>query len=51
VSLSQQQRPSQQSSGQQTLMEKLEELREMNEKGLISEEEFERKKDEILDEY
>jgi len=32
-------------------MEKLEELREMNEKGLISEEEFERKKDEILDEY
>ncbi len=38
-------------SGQKTQKEKLEELREMKEDGLISEEEFERKKDEILDNY
>jgi len=32
-------------------MEKLEELQGMKEDGLISEEDYEKKKDEILDEY
>lgn len=48
----QQQPPPQESiSEQQTLREKLEELHEMKDKDLISEEEFERKKKGILDDY
>jgi len=50
--LSLQQQPSQEPPfGQKTQMEKLEELKEMEDKGLISQEEFERKKEEILDQY
>jgi len=37
--------------GKTTSKQKLEELQEMKENGLISEEEFERKKDEILDQF
>jgi len=39
------------SSKQQTQMEKLEELKKLKEDGLITEEDFERKKKEILDNY
>jgi len=43
--------PQQQPSEQKTLRKKLEALHEKKDKNLISEEEFERKKDEILDNY
>jgi len=51
ISQQQQQSAQEPSSRTETPMDKLEELQKMKEDGLISEEDYERKKKEILDEY